>query len=97
MFAYRDHDVAAAPTREDVDSWCAGVVTQATGRSDLTDLVVQASVFAWFNGIQSRFVTLPLPANTKGATALCGVRAVDGRSLGASLRQVGDGPLPWVD
>ena len=97
LFAYRDLDVSAAPTREDVDRWCARVVSQATGRSDLTGLVVQASVFAWFDGIQSRFVGLPLPANTKGATALCGVRAGDDRSLAASLRQVGDGPLPWAD
>ncbi len=97
LFASLEIDVARPPTPPDIDAWCAGIVERATGRGDLAGLTVESAVFVWFEGIQSRFVPLPLPDNAKGATALCGVRATDGRFLTVSLRQIGEGPLPWAE
>jgi hypothetical protein len=37
----------------------------------------------------------PAPAGTDG-TARCVARAVDGSALSASLRQLGNRPLPWA-
>ncbi|WP_111766144.1 hypothetical protein [Nakamurella deserti] len=96
LFASLEIDVARPPAQDDIDAWCAGIVGRTTGRSDLAGLTVESAVFVWFEGIQSRFVPMPLPDNAKGATALCGVRVADDRSLTLSLRQIGDGPLPWA-
>lgn len=97
LFASLELDVARPSTQDDIDTWCTDTVERATGRDDLAGLTVESAVFVWFEGIQSRFVPLPLPDNAKGATALCGVRATDGRFLTLSLRQIGDGPLPWTE
>lgn len=99
LFEYRPLDVSRPSTQAEVDAWCAAAAVQATGRTGLGNepgLSIQTGIFAWFDDRQSRFVSLPLPEGARGATALCGVQAVDGRVLTLSLRQIFDAPLPWA-
>lgn len=84
-----------------LEASCRDVVATATGRTDLSaepSLVIVAQASAWYaygSGTDGT-VTLPLPADAEGGYATCEVQAVDGRTLTASLRQIGDAPLPWA-
>lgn len=98
-FGRRDLEVGDDLTQDELAGGCAELVTQATGRAGVaTDpaLGLAATAYATYDGSDAEVVTLPLPADATGGWVTCGIHAADGRELGASLRQIGDAPLPWV-
>ncbi len=97
-FGRRDLDAGAADTQDELAAGCVDLVAAATGRQDLSgipDLTVETPVYAAFTG-DSQPVIAPIPSDALGGWATCLVRTADGRELTASLRRLGDAPLPWA-
>lgn len=86
-------------TQDELVGGCTELVTRATGRTGVaTDpaLGLATTAYATYDGRDAEVVELPLPADATGGWATCGIHAADGRELTASLRQIGDAPLPWA-
>ena len=86
----------ASPTEDELTAGCRDLVTRATGRPGLVDdgeVTVAARTFTVVDGVVTE-VTAPLPPGTTG-WATCGIHTADDRQLTASLRHIGDAPLPW--
>ncbi len=91
-------DLVDAPTAQDeLDRSCRDLVARATGRPGVLDdgeLSVAATTFTVVDGVATE-ESSPLPSGTAGWST-CGLRTADGRQLTASLRHIGDAPLPWA-
>lgn len=98
-FGYRVLAADSPATQDEIDRDCATLVAGATGRDGLLRdpaLVVEATAYAWYASGEGGIVTLPLPADASGGWATCAVHTADHRELTASLRQLGNAPLPWA-
>ncbi|MEP6979451.1 MAG: septum formation family protein [Nakamurella sp.] len=98
-FGYRELAARSPATQDEVDRDCATLVVGATGRDGLArdpSLVVESTVYAWYASGEVGIATLPLPAGASGGWATCAVHTADDRQLTASLRRLGDAPLPWA-
>lgn len=99
-FGHRSIDAGSELDQDALQSSCQDVVTRATGQADLTteaSIAIVAEISAWYpdRGTYEP-ATLPLPAEAESGWATCDVSTTDGRKLTASLREIGDAPLPWA-
>lgn len=98
IFGHRVLGAGSDLAQDELLRGCVDLVTTATGRAGVAQeptLSVVAETIAWYDDRDGGPVTLPLPAGAQGGWATCTVRPADSRKLTASLRLIGDAPLPW--
>lgn len=99
QFGVRDLDRGSTLDQQTLAAACAELAAGVTGRPGLTAdaaLSVDTAVYARYDSGDTSPVLAPLPADAAGGQVSCSVRVVDDRQLAGSLRQIGDGPLPWA-
>lgn len=82
-----------------LDRGCVELADQQAGRplSNEAGLEVVALTYAFDTASAAPVeVVAPLPTGADGGWSSCLVRAVDGRRLDGSVRQLGTRPLPWA-
>lgn len=99
IFGRRTLDAGSTVGTDDLTRSCDDLVAEATGRPGLvgdTSVRIAVEVFPGYGELNSGQVSLPLPADAVTGWIVCSIRTTDDRELTASLRQIGDAPLPWA-
>lgn len=95
----RDLERGSPLDQDDLAASCVELAVAVTGRPGLPadpSLAVDTFVYARYDSGDTSPVLAPIPVDAAGGRVTCSVRVTDDRSLTASLRRIGDGPLPWT-